>query len=297
MKSASWVLLGLSLLGGGCGDAGGSAEPPGETAAQRRARLCAPSTAPRRTTVVSRFGFVRASTEMPTVAQGFDLDGRVSTTSDAMGCRQADFTSPEGAEGVDNQLARLLPIVDGMTGGAFDGAIQAAVNNGQLLLAVSVEGADDPTDDPCVTLVVERVAGMPFVGADMFLDKGQTYDLLREEPVTRVPATLTGGVVEAGPFLFPLPIAVLDARLVLNLYGARFRARMREDGGMEGLIGGGMSLAEFSAEVSRLTIPSGQMATFTTALRVFADLAPVEGRCTQVSAGITFDARSAFVNP
>jgi len=295
MKALALTLTAALLAG--CGGDDGTAPPPGETAAQRRARLCAPSTAPRRTVVVSRFGFVRAEMARPTVAAGFDLDGRVSTASDAMGCRQADFTSPDGAEGVDNQLARLLPIVDGMTGGAFDGAIQAAVNNGQLLLAVSVEGADDPTDDPCVSLVVERVSGMPFVGSDMFLDKGQTYDLQRDERVTRVDATLTNGVVEAGPFTLPLPLAVLDARLVLNLYSARFRGRMREDGGMEGIIGGGMSVEEFSMEVSRLTIPSGQMSAINTALRVFADLAPESGRCTQVSAGITFDARAAFVNP
>ncbi len=289
--------MGLVLLLAGCGDPGGAAEPPGETAAQRRARLCAPSTAPRRSAVIARFGFVRAETDRPGVAAGFDLDGRVSTASDALGCRQVDFTSPDGTPGVDNQLARLLPIVDGMTGGALDGAIQGALNNGQLLVALSIEGADDPTDDPCVTLVVERVGGMPFVGSDMLVDQGQTYDLLREERATRVDATLTGGVVEAGPFTLPLPIAVIDVRMVLNLYNARFRARLREDGGMEGLVGGGMSVAEFAQDVMRFGIPMEQMSSINTALRVFADLAPVEGRCTQVSAGITFDARLAFVNP
>lgn len=292
--AAAMVVLGLALAGCG-GDEG--AAPAGESAAQRRARLCAPSTAPRRTAVIARFGFVRAEMATPTVAEGFDLDGRVSTTSDGMGCRQADFTSPGGVAGVDNQLARLLPIVDGMTGGAFDGAIQSAVNNGQLLVAMSVEGLDDATDDPCVSLVVERVAGMPFVGADMFVDKGQTFDLLRDERVTRVEAAVEGGTLVAGPFTLPLPIAVLDARLVLNLYGARVRARLREDGGMQGVIGGGISIAEFSGHVSGLTIPSGQMSAINTALRVFADLAPESGRCTQVSAGITFDARAAFVNP
>jgi len=247
--------------------------------------------------VIARFGFVRAEVDRPTVAAGFDLDGRVSTGSDALGCRQADFTSPEGTQGVDNQLARLLPIVDGMTGGALDGAIQGALNSGQLLVALSVEGVDDPTDDPCVILVVERVAGMPFVGSDMLVDQGQTFDVLRDERATRVDATLTGGVVEAGPFTLPLPIAVLDVRMVLNLYNARFRARLRDDGGMEGLVGGGMSVAEFSQEVMRFGIPTEQMSAIGTALRVFADLTPVEGRCTQVSAGITFDARLAFVNP
>jgi hypothetical protein len=34
-------------------------------------------------------------------------------------------------------------VVDSMTGGAFDGLIQAAVNNGQLLVAVTLDGVDD----------------------------------------------------------------------------------------------------------------------------------------------------------
>ena len=68
-------------------------------------------------TVMVRLGFVRQGTDDPRV-DGFDLYGRVSTTSDNASCRQADFTSHDGTPGIDNQLAKLLPIVDSMTGGA-----------------------------------------------------------------------------------------------------------------------------------------------------------------------------------
>ncbi len=247
--------------------------------------------------VIVRLGFVRQAMDDPRV-DGFDLDGRVSTSSDSTSCRQADFTSHDGTPGIDNQLAKLLPIVDSMTGGALEGAVQGAINNGQQLLALSVEGLDSRCNDEEVTLVIQRVAGTPFVGADMLLDPWQTFDAQRALPPTRVPARVRDGYVEAGPFTLPLPVAVLTASFTLNLYAARIRARLRDDGGLDGVIGGGIDREEFMTEVRTLIIGQSLMDSINGALSIFADLdRDASGHCTRLSAAVQVTARPAFVNP
>ncbi len=248
--------------------------------------------------IVVSFGFVRPDTMRMGAVDGFDIDGRVSASGDQESCRQADFVSPEGVPGVDNQLARLIPIVDSMTGGALDPAIQEAVNNGQLLLAIALEGLDDRRNDDCVALSFQRVNGMAYVGGDRRIDPGQTFDRVRDVLPSRVMARVRNGVLEAGPFTLAVPIAILDARFTLNLYRARVRGRLEEDGSIRGVFGGGISLVEFHATIRTLTVSQGQMATFINATSLFADLDVGEdGRCRQLSAALNFTARPAFVNP
>lgn len=289
--------LGALLLAGlvGCGEAPGSAV--GDAGSARPPAAC-DSPGRQRSVVLTGFLFTRADPMRPTVVDGFDLDGRVSTAGDIEGCRQADYTSPAGTPGIDNQIARLLPVVDSMTGGALDGLIQAAVNNGQLLVAITLDGVDDLRNDDCVTFHLQRVAGMPFVGSDMRIDPGQSFDLQRDQPVTTAPGRIREGVLEVGPATLRLPVTALDARFVLTLNRGRLRATVRDDGSMTGVVAGGVSVAEFSETIRGLTISRNEMAAFTGALRLFADLAPDEaGACTQISMGLSFSARPAFVNP
>lgn len=251
----------------------------------------------KRSLVIARFRFVRAEAMRPGVADGFDLDGVVTAGGATTGCGRADFTAPDGTPGIDNQLSQLIPVVDAMTGGALDGAIQGAINNGQLLVALTFEGLDNRCNDPDVTVVLRRVAGMPFVGSDMLVDPGQTFDVMRDLPVTRARARVRAGVLTIDPTDIPLPVAVFGVRFVLNLYGARLRLRFTETGA-EGLIGGGISVAEFSREVETFEIPSSLRSVVTSTLRLTADLAPdSDGRCQRVSAAMSLLARPAFVNP
>lgn len=280
------VLALLAGLGVACGEAPDPAAPPCDSPGRRRAA------------VLSSFAFVRADAAAGSRVEGFDLDGRVSAAGEVAGCRQGDFVSPDGTRGIDNQVARLLPIVDAMTGGAFDGLIQSSVNNGQLLVALTLDGLDDLRDDPCVTLTFHRVTGMPFVGGDMRIDPDQTFDVDRAHPPTRVAARLRGGVVETDPFELPLPIAALDARFTLVLHGARVRLRLAPDGGLAGVVGGGIVVETFGEEIQRYGIGAELQRIFLTTLRLMADLAPdAGGVCRQISAGLRVEARPAFLNP
>ena len=48
------------------------------------------------------------------VSEGFDIDQHVSSSGDPIGCRHADFTSPSGVPGIDNQMATLVPLIESL---------------------------------------------------------------------------------------------------------------------------------------------------------------------------------------
>src|SRR5688572_3697759 len=94
-KFACALVVGAALVGCGGDDGGDGDGDPGMTY----------------TYVVSRMVVGQADPAGdPTIVPGFNLDGRVSDDTDAMGCFHADFTSPppDNESGVDNQLGPVL---------------------------------------------------------------------------------------------------------------------------------------------------------------------------------------------
>lgn len=233
------------------------------------------------------------------VSEGFDVDDRVGPDP-ASACRQRDYRDAEGRTGIDNQLTVLVPALEMQVGeGTLQGLLQSAINNGQLLIAITLDGVDDLRNDDCVAVTVQTLTGMPLLGTDGFLLDGQTLDRSPDSPDTRYEgARIVDGVVETGPFDFPLPVAILDARFVLDLHGARIRARIHEDGSMTGVIGGGIDNEQILEITSGLNIPPELMDMVASFVALIADLAPdADGHCGRFSAAITFDAIPGFVNP
>src|SRR5690349_652528 len=62
------------------------------------------------------------------VSEGFDLDGVVSEEDGATGCGVGDTVTPEGVPGVDNALARLIPLLELTEAVAVEGLIQNSIN-------------------------------------------------------------------------------------------------------------------------------------------------------------------------
>ncbi len=258
-------------------------------------RAC-PAPARRVSYVMAKIGFVREEPMRVDVADGFNLDNRVSELGDFMTCRAADMTSLDGEMGIDNQLARLIPQVDMMTGGVLDGAVQTAINNGQMLVVITMDSVDDLCNDPEVMVSVQRVAGMPFVGSDMLPDPGQTFDLMRSAVITRTTGRITNGVLEITPVDLPLPIAILDAQFIMNFYGAHLRLKLNNDGDSNGIIGGGISLNEFRASVAMFNIPNNLRTTVNSALLLFADLdRDSMNKCQKISGALRIIGRPAYV--
>ena len=269
--------LGLSLA------AGCETEPPA---------IC--SSTPTETWIVRELSFVRAEGR---IADGFDLDGRVAGT-----CRIPDFTAPDGRVGIDNQLADLLPLIESQLGGlALDSLVQGAINNGQILLALELDGVDDRTSDGCVGVRFRRLSGTPLVGTDGYLLSGQTLypDPDPDAPVSFVEgAEIDGGVLHAGPLDLALPVAILNANFVLDIDEALIRAEIDEEAGtMTAFVGGGVTTAQL-IDVMRRTegVPLDVLDLAEGLLRMRADLAPnEEGRCQQFSAVMELHAVRGFV--
>lgn len=273
----------LLALGGCAVDEG---PPPGPRACE--------SALPERSGIVR---FMRFEVGDMNVHEGFDLDESVGPPPEASGCRARDFRDPEGRDGIDNQLSLVVPALEAQVGeGTLDMLLNGAINSGQLLIGLTLEGLDDPVNDDCVTLVVRTLTGTPLVGTDGLLLDGQTLEVSPDARTARYEgAVLRDGVLETGPFELSLPVSILDARFILDLHGARVRVRIHEDGSLSGVFSGGISNQQIVEVASGLNIPSDLMEMVGTFVQLIADLEPVEGRCTQFSGSLVFRAAPGFV--
>lgn len=250
---------------------------------------------------VPRVAVARAlafQTETAGVSRGFDLDGRVSSDADTSSCGQADFTSPEGTPGIDNQFSVLANTLARIAGDAVQGLIRGAINDGTLLILLRLDGVDGLADDPCVDLTLVPGAGKPLVGTDGMVLSGQTFAADPATPASPVRcATLKDGVLQAGPFEALLPFQVLQVRGVLRIHDSRLRAELAEDGSMHALLGANIEVAQ----VSELAHTDGALVASNrelvdVLLASIADAAPdATGKCQQLSVAIELELARAFL--
>ena len=235
-------------------------------------------------------------------SEGFDLDQRTSAQ-----CGARDYSDAAGTPGIDNALGVLLPVVEAQAVGGtqLDYLLQDSIASGQILLALELDGIDDHRSDGCVGARMRRLTGDPLLGADNRLLGGQTLYPDTTAPVSELGTTSlrwlgsedpsAGGTVETAPADIVLPVSILDARFTLNLRGGQVRFRYTGEGRAEGVIAGGVDVEEILAVVATLNVPSDLMETGELLVRSGADLTPVSGDCTQLSAVLTFTAVRGFV--
>jgi hypothetical protein len=91
---------------------------------------------------------------MPDSAYGFDLDmaDGLPAGAPADSCQgQTDFTSlVGGAPGVDNQLASVVSLLNGVVTGGVNGAITTQINGGKVLLMLEISEINSFTTDPAI---------------------------------------------------------------------------------------------------------------------------------------------------
>ncbi len=235
------------------------------------------------------------------VAPGFDLDQHVSSASEQASCGKLDLTSPDGTPGIDNQLALLIPDIEKQVGNAIDGIIQGAINDGRLLIAFDLKGVNATTEDRCVDLEVKLGQGKPTLGTDGVLEAYQTFDLRREGQLLS-PATggkIAGGVFSIGPFPLRIPIAIFDVAFTIFVRDALVRFKIDEDGNVEGMLGGGISIDEVAEGVRNGAGVERFIPQIKLIGSISADLArdPTTEKCSLVSAALSFKARPAFFRP
>ncbi|MBK8258494.1 MAG: hypothetical protein IPK82_38275 [Polyangiaceae bacterium] len=278
---------------GGCTDE----EPPPET-----------STAPvsqcgggaPKSFLISTLGFTRID-ETTGKVKGFNLDGVVSDGTDEASCFKKDFVSFSGEKGVDNQLASLIPDVEAILGDAVDGLIQGAINNGGLLIFLTVERADNLQNDDCVDLTVTTVLGKPTLGTNGVIEAYQTFDPDPEGEVSHATGgKIVNGELTIGPFELAIPIAIFDVAFTIHVHDALFKLKLTGEDGVakEGLLGGGVVPQEILDGVAPGAGVDQYIPVLTLVLNGSTDLEiDEEGTCQQVSAALQITAVEAFLRP
>ena len=232
------------------------------------------------------------------IAPGFDVDGVITEKGDEESCGHGDFTSPDGEEGIDNQLAMITPLLDLVGLGAVHGLIQSSIEQGGLLLVLELDGLDDVTSDDEVGVTMRFGAGSPLLGTDGQLLSGQTYQVHVNSPDLSAPnGRVEDGTLTAGPFEVRIPIVVFDIEYELTVRNALIRADLTYDGGMvNGMLGGMVPMSDLwaIAEVADQEA-GGIFDSVKLVLGNMPDHAPDEnGDCTELSAALAFTAVSGF---
>ncbi|MEQ1503208.1 MAG: hypothetical protein ABMB14_13310 [Myxococcota bacterium] len=239
--------------------------------------------------VVQSLVFVRQEAG---VSDGFDLDGAVGGPD---GCGIADFTAPDGATGVDNAFAYVVPALELTEAAAVESLIQAAIESGELLIALDLTELDGETDDACVDLSIGRASGDVLIGGDGRLLGGQTFAPDADAPGFDAPdVALVDGVLES-PLELVLPLQIFDVALEFALRDGRLRLALQPDGTATGLFAGGVDIAYLLQIAAEENVDAGLHDVMEALLDSWADLAPDEtGACSRISITFSFVAVPAF---
>jgi len=231
------------------------------------------------------------------ISDGFDLDGVASSAGGADGCGRADFTGPGGRTGIDNAFGEVIPALENTEFVAAEALINDTIRTGELMLVVSMDQVDDPSDDSCVELSLGRATGDPMLGTDGSFLAGQT---LMPDP-SFDGAVIPGVVLEAGtaegrPVSATIPVQVLDAALEFEVLDGALRIDQAEDGSASGVFGGGIDIATILAVATEQAVADEVGQILETVLYLVADLAPgVDGTCEQISVTFEYSATSVYL--
>lgn len=237
--------------------------------------------------------------EPPGISLGYNIDGRNSDGQDADSCYRSDLRSPEGEEGVDNQFAKIVPLIEAVGGEAIEGLTQGIINQGRLLMMFHLTALDDERllEDDCIHLESFYGLGTPQIGTQGFLLSGQTFDRDTNRPATNSEnLTLNEGAFEVRGLELDLPLEVFDQSYLFELDRVLIRGRFTPDGELHGFISGALDVEAVARRVEMID-GGGMVAELVPRfLRQQADLSPdQDGICRSLSMTLTFKAKRAFI--
>lgn len=176
------------------------------------------------------------------VVQGFDLDGDDGSGAPPPGVRKhANFVSPDGRKGIDNQLSTVEGCVEGLRRKGF---LPMIFNEGRAAgsptALLEVSGIDDPrNDDDVWVTILYSGDGVRRSPAKVVLPD-YTFRISDDPAFGQDFARLRGKIVDG--VLTTAPIAQLHIHEVTGIETTfiqpRLRLQMTDDGRMKGLIGG-----------------------------------------------------------
>ncbi|MBR58798.1 MAG: hypothetical protein CMH54_12360 [Myxococcales bacterium] len=242
--------------------------------------------------------FMFQAEQEPGVVIGFNLDDRISEEGDPDTCGKADQISPDGEPGIDNQLAKVVPLFELFGVGAVLNYVQNAIEGGGFLLMLEIQDVDDFSNDDSVRIVLRAGYGTPLLGTDGRLLAGQTFHLHDDSPdVVIENAYIEDSFLRAGPFEATIPFVILGMSYELTFHEAQIRARLTDEGWLEdGVMGGGVSYQDLYAigEVAAADDAS-VLPAIEGLFQGMGDLAQdANGDCQQVSTAVSISAVNAF---
>jgi hypothetical protein len=232
---------------------------------------------------------------------GFDLDGKVKKT---------DFTSPEGARGIDNNYYRAVGCWVSYRGPAYHSqrgiGINGQMRDGIYTIVMVVSGNQDPMNDDNATLA--------FYQSRDKVVKDNQGQVARDASFAILPTTRTQSLVEVRIANGTIETTrSQDLRLrneawnvslpdQLELTQGKLRLQMKPEGGLEGYLGGYQSWREL---YKKQAVPGRDtegnqgldLPTFYYQLERYADadLDPKTGKNRRISAAYRLRAVPAFV--
>jgi hypothetical protein len=271
----------------------GCTAPSSDTGKLGAAPQCAGPSATTAVWVVDTLMFTRIEDG---VSDGFDLDGLTSTTGGADGCGRQDQLSPDGSPGIDNAFGELIPALENTEFVSAEALINDTIRTGELMLVPWVDGLDDPVDDACVGVGIGRAVGEPMLGTDGNILAGQTLALDDSQAVSVDGMRLQQATAVGRPVSTSIPVQILDAALDFRLADGAIRIDMLADGHAEGVVAGGINVAEVLGVAREQGIAQEVGDILESLLGVVADLAPgPDGSCTQISVTLSYTATPIYV--
>ena len=227
------------------------------------------------------------------IAPGFDLDDSTGKV-----CGHDDWDSPWGTDGIDNNLARLIPALESTEAVAVEAILLQTINNGELLIVMEAGAVDSYEDDACIELDVMRGMGPVEVGSDDLLLPGQTVALDPDAEVTWLQTPrIEAGVFHAAGFSMSLPFQVLNEAIRFDIRQGQLRMEVDPETRVaRGFAGGGVNVAEILALVADLGVDAEVKDLLNSILPAMADLdADGDGECEEISMALEFEAVPAWL--
>ena len=253
------------------------------------------------------------------ISSGFNLDGEVSQLAGDTGCGRSDFVDEHGRQGVDNQFAELIPVLDPILGQPLNEALERTISEKAFIILLEVQGIDHPLEDDCVQVNLFRATPQVLVGNDGYLLEGQSYAIDPDLPWAKAPqAWIEDGRVITTGFELELPISF--SAITLNLFldqsylefDLNSTLSTDEEGStpqstetqsnplaslpseIQGILGGSLPLEPLIETIA--DIEASIVGVARQLLLTKADLAPNEaGLCQAISIAWTFEARQGYL--
>ena len=81
------------------------------------------------------------------ITAGFNVDQNVSMSGDSTSCGHADFIGLDGAMGIDNQFAAVIPLLNPFLAQPLNEALTRTIQEKAFIIIIEILGIDDEMND------------------------------------------------------------------------------------------------------------------------------------------------------